>query len=244
MQYHGGKARLAKHFAPHIEAALAETNGFLYEPFTGGFNIQPALRPGLVKWAINGDAHGGLITLYRALQQGWEPPEALSEQEWRALKTERDYSKPETAFAAFGCSFRAYEFGGYAHVDGKGFADRARRGLLRKRESMGPVEFRWQDFAGLESMEDLKIFGPATIYADPPYSETTGYKTGSGFDHQRFYRWIGRMADAGHIVLISEFTPPQGVVYDVVWRKPRHVSGTEAGAKRVEEVYRVLRSKQ
>jgi len=240
MQYQGGKARLAKHFAPHIEAALDLTGGFLYEPFTGGFNIQPALRPGAVQRALNGDAHLGLISLYRALQQGWDPPAELSREEWHALKHQADWLNPLTAFAAFGCSFRAYEFGGYASGPGVSFATRARNGLLRKRESMDParVEFRWQDF----EVDHDPIFGPVTIYADPPYAATTGYGTGS-FDHGRFYRWLGRMADAGHAVLVSEFTPPEGVRYDVVWERPRHVSGTQAGSQRVEQVYRVWGTK-
>jgi DNA adenine methylase len=243
VQYQGGKSRLAKFFAPFIEAALAETGGFLYEPFTGGFNIQPALRPGLVRRALNGDAHLGLVTMYQALKQGWDPPAELSREEWHAVKDRSDWSDPLTAFAAFGCSFRAYEFGGYSSGPGASSATRARNGLLRKLAFMGPVEFRWQDFAG--GTLDCELEGRATIYADPPYAQTAGYlKEGGGFNHQRFYRWIGRMADSGHIVLLSEFTPPEGVDYDVIWQKPRYVSGTEAGSKRIEEVYRVWRTKQ
>jgi DNA adenine methylase len=244
VQYQGGKARLAKYFAPFIERGLEHSGGFLYEPFTGGFNIQPALRPGLVKRALNGDAHKGLITMYRALQAGWEPPEELSEPEWRALKEERDWSKPITAFAAFGCSFRAYEFGGYAHdPEGRGFAGRARAGLLRKRAFMGPVEFRWQDFE--DGTLDCDLVERATIYVDPPYANTAGYLSGTGFDHGRFYRWCGRMADAGHVVLMSEFTPPQGVEYDVLWEKPRTVAGRADPTKAVavEQVYYIRRSK-
>lgn len=247
IQYQGGKARLAKFFAPFIEEALARTEGRLYEPFTGGFNIQPALRPGSVVRAINGDAHRGLIVMFQALQAGtWDPPEVLEREEWHALKDERDWTKPVTAFAAFGCSFRAYEFGGYGYDAKGGFAGRARRGLIRKRLAMGPVEFRWADFQVAAATELARdpMLEPWTIYADPPYANTTGYLSGTGFDHQCFYHWVGSMADAGHSVLISEFTPPEGVEYDVVWRKPRHVSGTAAGSQRVEEVYRVHRSKR
>jgi len=238
MQYQGGKSRLAKHFAPVIEKALAKTNGFLYEPFTGGFNIQPALKPDAVKRAINGDAHLGLWSLYDALQNDfWNPPSMLTLAEWQMLKEKRDWSNPLTAFAAFGCSFRAYEFGAYAHngdPENSPYARRAHDGLLRKAKSMGPVEFRWQDFEC-----DLK--GRATIYADPPYANTTGYGTG-GFDHQRFYRWCGRMADAGHIVLVSEFTPPTGVDCQIVWEMPRKVAGRIDETPMMEQMYWVKRT--
>lgn len=237
MQYQGGKSRLAKHFAPVIEKALAATGGWLYEPFTGGFNIQPALSPGVVRSALNGDAHRGLIVLYEAVKAGWDPPATLTREEYEELKEERDWSKPVTAFAAFGCSFRAYEFGGFGLPNG---AERARNGLLRKAKSMGPVTFRWQDFE--EGSLDCDLEGRATIYADPPYINTAGYLSGTGFDHPRFYRWCGRMADAGHVVLVSEFTPPAGVDYQVVWEMPRRVAGRTDGTPAMEQMYWVKRT--
>lgn len=223
MQYHGGKALLAKDFAPILRADLDRLGGFFYEPFTGGFNVVPALGDS-VKWALCGDLHPGLISLYSALRdRTWEPPEDLSEADYEWLKLDRDWSNPITAFAAFGCSFGAFEFSTFArdHKRGRSYAATARRSLLKKQRAMGShVEFRRQDFA--EGALDCDLaHGHAVIYADPPYLGTAGY-LGKPFDHERFYRWCGTMAEAGHAVYIAEFSEPGSILdFEVAWEKMR-----------------------
>ncbi len=213
---------LAKHFAPILCADLGRLGGFLYEPFTGGFNVIPRLGAS-VKRALCGDLHPGLISLYQSLQIGlWDPPENLTEDEYDWLKLNRDWSDPLTAFAAFGCSFGALEFSTYARAPNhpeRNYARAAARSLRRKARWMAPVEFRLQDFEG--GSLDCDLYGPAVIYADPPYLGTAGY-LGSTFDHQRFYRWCGIMAEAGHVVYISEFSQPgRGLAFETAWEKVR-----------------------
>lgn len=216
MQYLGGKSRLAKKFAPIIDEALAtrEYPTALIEPFVGGFNIVPAVRN---HPAICNDLHRGLITMYRALQHGWEPPDKLSREEWTALKAERDWDNPLTAFAAFGVSFQGMEFASYAwDRQGTDYAARARKTLLRKREYMGLVEFRHGDY------RDLKVGPNDVVYADPPYKDTAQYSTGP-FDHEALYRWCEDAARRGARVFVSEFTIPDRPGWRSVWSVERKV---------------------
>ena len=141
MQYLGGKQRLAKLFAPVLDEALALGSGRLIEPFVGGFNILPSLA--YARSALCADIHPGLIALYQALQSKvYVPPENLSEDRYQQLRLSSNWDDPNTAFAAFGCSFGGKEWGGYArNAKGDNYALRARKSLLKKAKSMQGVEF-------------------------------------------------------------------------------------------------------
>ena len=201
MQYLGGKCRLAKKFAPVLQSALARLPVF-YEPFVGGFNILPALGGIELERAVCNDWHPGLAVLYRAVRDGWDPPRTLTEGRYQELRTEADWTNPETAFAAFGCSFGGKEFAGYARNSvGDNYAARASNSLLRKRPYMEGVEFQYGDYEARDPNEEC------VIYADPPYKGTTKYKSPE-FDYSRFYRWCERLVDDGCRVFVSEFTVP------------------------------------
>lgn len=220
MHYLGGKSRLAKKFAPILNEAIARSDrGRFIEPFVGGFNIVPVVPP--VPTLCN-DLHRGLITMYQALQRGWQPPETLTEAQWERLKAVRDWTDPLTAFAAFGVSFQGIEFTRYARdKQGTNYAARARRTLLRKAEYMGPnVTFRHGDYHG------LAISRGDVVYADPPYLWVTGYSTGP-FDHERFYAWCEDAAARGARVFVSEFTIPERPGWKSVWSLDRPLMKSE-----------------
>ena len=101
MMYLGGKSRLAK----RIGAAILEnTNqrGQYIEPMIGGGSVFFELAPHFQK-SFGGDIQEDLILMYRALADGWVPPDTVTEEEWRELRD----SPPSAlrAFAGFGCSF-------------------------------------------------------------------------------------------------------------------------------------------
>lgn len=215
MQYLGGKARLAKKFAPLIRAALDEGRT-LVEPFVGGFNVLPALGPNYARDAVCSDIHPGLINLYKALQRGWLPTEIISEQRYAELKAAKEWSNPETAIAAFGCSFGAKEWGGYArNASGKNYCAAAARSLMRKQPFMLGVRFMCADY------QALKCGHGHVIYADPPYLNTTGYS--SALNHPQFYLWCEEQAHAGARVFVSEFTLPDRPGWVPVWSIERNI---------------------
>lgn len=232
MRYLGGKARLAKYFAPILDRALLEKDGKLLEPFVGGFNIVPALQN--VSKSVCSDIHEGLICLYQSLQEGtFDPPETLAEDEYKCLKQANDKTNPLTAFAAFGCTFGAKEWGGYAR-DGKGkrnYANETRNALLRILPHLSKVRFIARDFLDISPAN-------CVIYCDPPYINTTKYKTNS-FNAKEFYAWCELAVQNDCIVFVSEFTAPE--YWEIVWRKERKiaVSGKKTGLVKEERLYRV-----
>jgi site-specific DNA-adenine methylase len=218
MQYQGGKSRLAKHLVPFLVQALDETGGegVFIEPFVGGFNIVPALPPG--PWpCFCSDRHPGLISLYRALREGWQPPRELREGRYAELRAANDWTNPETAFAAFGCSFGAKEWGGYArNRRGDSYASWASASLLRKAPHTQRCWFFTQEYRAVHALDSRHV-----VYADPPYLGTTQYRT--PFDHTPFYAWCEARAAEGAAVFVSEFTSPARPGWEIVWQRDRQV---------------------
>lgn len=220
VQYQGGKSRLAPRFAPVLRDAL-ELSGVFVEPFVGGFNIVPALRRAgaRLERIVCNDAHPGLAVLYSSVRDGWLPPAAVSEAEYARLRAECKWDKPETAFAAFGLSFAAKEWGGYARNQrGDDFCGQARRGLLKKRQDMQGVDFVVGDY------RELSIPDGAVVYLDPPYAGTTGYSAGVGKD---FLQWSERIAERCSVFLSEFFVPPG---WHASWKYERRIHfGSRAG---------------
>ena len=57
----------------------------------------------------------------------------------------------------------------------------------------------------------------SVIYADPPYTNTTGY-TGDKFDTTEFWIAMRLLADLGHTVFVSEQEAPPDI--QCIWEKP------------------------
>lgn len=178
MQYFGGRAKIAKEIARIINLHIRKGERYI-EPFCGGLNVTALIRPDRVRVAM--DLNADLITLYKAIQEGWEIPDSVSEERYAELKASPGPS-PERGFAGFGCSFAGKFFGGYARdkrKHGAPFADTAKRGLIKKFETLEGVTFTTGNFF------DLNVSGDV-IYCDPPYRGTTAYKTGP-FDSDAFW---------------------------------------------------------
>jgi DNA adenine methylase len=220
MHYLGGKARLAKHIVPFLVEKLQPEGRFI-EPFVGGFNIVPELRklaPGFPGRRIYcGDAHYGLIVLYRALRNGtFTPPDTLSPEEYTALKARKDWSDPRTTFAAFGCSFMGMAFTSYARDNqGTNYCLRAKNGLLKKLGAMTNVNFYWGRYEAAHPHDG------DVVYADPPYRDTAEYAGTPQLDYENFYVWCEAAARAGAAVFVSEFTVPQRRAWIPVWSTTR-----------------------
>ena len=73
------------------------------------------------------------------------------------------------------------------------------------------------------------------IYCDAPYANTSGYKT--DFDFQEYYDWLDLKVQEGHIVLVSEYTMPDGWV--VIYEKQLNASvgGGKSKVKDSEKLF-------
>lgn len=110
MQYMGSKRRIATHILPIILKDRQEGQWFV-EPFSGGCNITDKVEGK----RIANDKNEYVISLFKAVQNGWTPPENISEEFYKEIKENKDkYCKSLVGFVGFGCSFGGKWFGGYA----------------------------------------------------------------------------------------------------------------------------------
>lgn len=147
------------------------------------------------------------------MQAGYELPETITEEQYQAIRADKDADPVLAGFAGFGCSFGGKWFGGYAR-DNKGganYAAQSKRSLLKKMSTLGGAEFICGDY------RKVPIPPGAVVYADPPYADTTGYN-GEKFDSKEFWQAMRLLADTGHTVYISEQTAPPDFI--CVWEKP------------------------
>lgn len=208
MQYFGGKARIAKDIAAILNIYLQDGRWRYVEPFCGGLNVSQYINPARTRILL--DFSLELITLYKAVQQGWTPPESISEERYNELKAQPEITA-EKAFAGFACSFSGKYFGGYARNNrGRNYAKDGWNSLKRKFANLGPdAIFMQQNF--LEAS-----WSGCVIYCDPPYSNTTGYKAAGAFDSDAFWQKV-RELSADNLIFVSEYSAPEDFIE--VWRK-------------------------
>ncbi len=208
MQYLGGKSRDAKRLAAAVNA-YRKPGQIVWDPFCGGLSMAAALSD--AGPVVASDIHRPLISLYRAVRSGWDPPSSVSEDEYRAAKDLPD-SDPLKAFCGFGCSFAGMWFQTCAPSrkapNGRviTYASSARASLLK--QAPRPAYVGWFDFLDSEPGPIDWIF-----YLDPPYVGTIGYAGTPPFDHDRFYRLCEQWA-RHTLVYVSEYACPVG---RVVW---------------------------
>lgn len=146
------------------------------------------------------------------MQAGYELPEIITEEQYQAIRANKDADPVLTGFVGFGCSFGGKWFGGYArNKGGTNYAAQSKRSLLKDMATLGGAEFICGDY------RKVPIPPGAVVYADPPYADTTGYN-GEKFDSKEFWRAMRLLADTGHTVYISEQIAPPDFI--CVWEKP------------------------
>lgn len=209
MKYMGSKNRIAKHLSPIM---LENRNGRTWvEPFVGGANMIDKVEGK----RIGADFNDYLITMWKELQNGWIPPNFVSEEDWRDVKVqmENKYEKHYIAFVRLGCSFGADWNGGYArnvrkdkpnaellNSTTKSYCGQSKRNILKQLPNLKDVEFIHSSY------QDLDIPPNSLIYCDPPYEGATKYK--DDFNHAEFWEWCRTKAKQGHLVYVSEYNAP------------------------------------
>lgn len=224
MHYLGGKARLGKKIASALSQFKNNHNIFL-EPFCGALNVTIHINGMQRKLS---DIHCDLIELYKALQNGWIPPDKVSERLYNDLKN--DFPSALRAFVGFVCSFGGKYFGGYARdpKSDRNYALNAKNSLLKKLNYIKDVEFTCIDYKLLKPDNCL-------IYCDPPYRNTTKYNGTIGFDSDEFWD-IMRIWSKNNTVIISEYQAPYD--FDII---AEFETKTDLGDKNNNKIYRIER---
>jgi len=200
MRYLGGKSREAKKI---LEVILRDrkTDQLYVEPFVGGCNVIAKVTGS--RWG--NDINQLLIGMWQAVQQGWVPPEFVSEAEYARIKADIAGDPALRAFVAIGCSWGGKWWGGYGrHKAGdpnSGLSAASARQILKIRPKLAGVLFTAKSYL------DLDIPHNSLIYCDPPYAGTTGYSKTGRWDAERFWQWARFRAEHNR-VFVSEFTAP------------------------------------
>jgi DNA adenine methylase len=112
-----------------------------------------------------------------------------------------DVNNPITAFAMLGSSFFGKWVGGYTSCKGasKNAALATKNTTLKYRKGIEGVDFRFKSYLDYTPVNML-------IYCDPPYANTTKYKSGK-FNSEQFWQTM-REWSVNNTVITSEYTAP------------------------------------
>ena len=238
MRYMGSKNRLSKDLVPIIQTYITKDVKGYIEPFVGGANIIDKIN---CKNKIGYDIHKELIALLNYVKNNPEEiPEVIYEDEYENVKSNKEkYEDWYVGLVGFCASFGAKYFGGYARdskddTNGK-WSRGAIKNIKKQSSNLKNIEFQCKDF---REINDLNGY---VIYCDPPYRNTTKYKTKT-FPYEEFYEWCREMS-RDNIVLISEYWMPDD--FECIWEKESKVNfdsnrnPNDDKNKRIEKLFKL-----
>jgi len=206
------------------------------KPFVGGANMMAAVPSIFFKNRIGYDINYFVIKMFQALQNGWVPPDNISEEEYDNAKhwskeyytTSIPISLALIGFVGIGCSYSGKWFGGYARGKNNYGLDRnycleSKKNILRQKPKLINVDFIY------DSYNNIKFPLKSIIYCDPPYASTTNYA--KGIDHKEFWTWCNKQVNEGHRIYVSEYEAPED--WTCIWSKTVNNSLTKnTGSKK------------
>lgn len=215
MRYKGGKASIAHKLAPFINDFIHSGSQYV-EPFCGSLGMTRKINPTNKPFILN-DVDPYLITMWKAMQNGWIPPESISNSDYDNLKLNKDSDNPLTGYAGYFLSFSGMFFS-------KQLEPRTRLHSVTKQMCHDdPEKHAFEDFIKIKkafprerasfhnrSYEDLFIPEKSIVYCDPPYAGTAIPGSSKvGFDSAAFWEWAKDLhTEKGCIVIVSEFNCP------------------------------------
>lgn len=98
---------------PIIQKCIDDNNvKIYYEPFVGGANMIDKIK---CENRIGNDIHKELIAMFREIQNGWEIPLHISEEEYNKVRNNKEsYPDYYIGLIGFNATFGSKYFGGYA----------------------------------------------------------------------------------------------------------------------------------
>ena len=240
-------------YAADIFYAIAENCDLrLYhswvEPFIGGGNMMSKVvqitefdRPELGIFfgnKIGNDINPYLIRMFQALQKGWIPSDFYNEEVYKLARNNSKlcfnpslFEAAEIGFIGIGCSYSGKWFGGYARGNSnngkpRNYTKESKDNLLEQKKYLQNVFFCEGDYT------DFNFPINSIIYCDPPYFNTTKYK--SSIEYNNFWEWCEKQELKGHRVFVSEYNAPNN--WKCIWQKEVCSSLTkETGSKKAVE---------
>ena len=212
MQYFGGKVRIVKELALFLNNQLKEEQPFI-DLFCGSCNVISKIDNNRLR--IANDKHYYLIEMWRALQNGWEMPNEITEKEYQYIKNNKDEKPYLTGFVGFGCSFSGKWFGGFCRNNtNRNYCLNAKNSNLKLLPNLQDVIFYNEDY------RNVNIPIGSLVYCDIPYKDTTQYcKDEVGeFNHDEFYQWVRENSNK-YEIYVSEYKENVPKDFEIVWEK-------------------------
>ena len=228
MQYFGGKFRLADEIVSVLNKYRKEGQIFL-EPFVGGANIVSKMTGKRTAY----DIHYELIEMYKAIQNGWFPPDLISKEYYEEIRDSKNIRPCLKGFVGFGCSFAGKYFGGYANSGDRNYCVNARNSVLKKMETCKDVVFECKDYRKITPKDCL-------IYCDPPFLNTIQYSNGK-FDSVEFWG-IMREWSKNNIVIVSEYQAPDD--FECIWKRETKLDIRNRFNQREKRIEKLFKFKQ
>jgi len=210
MKYQGSKNRISKQLLEIINTYNKTERNIWIEPFVGGANMIDKVATSFNR--VGCDNNKYIIRMFQDLQDGWIPPEFISDDEYKDIKNNKEKFKESlVGFVGIGCSFAGKWFGGYARGGTRNYCAESQRNLLKQKNNIKDVEFFSIDYRNIP----VDFPNKTIIYCDPPYEYTTKYH--SDFNHKEFWEWAKLQNDNGALVFVSEYNAPEG--WKEIWSK-------------------------
>ena len=217
MRYSSGKTRVSGRIAETIIDREKGNATTLVSLFCGGLSVEVKLSSHFMKTICN-DKQSYLIALYKAMQNGWEPPDYLTQDDYYYIKEHKDENPALTAFAGFGCSFGGKWFGGYGrhgtkdnHAKERSMCEESKRALMRDIAILSNVDFICKDYRDVELPEGC------VVYADPPYQgKMAAYGIKESFDSEEFWDYCRDVSKDHHLYISELVAPPD---FTAIWEK-------------------------
>ena len=213
--YHGGKVRggddiaqVIVYFVTMIEDSTGYQFKGYWEPFCGMCGVYrhiPELLPD--KQFLASDIHPSLIIMWQALQDGWTPPNRVTEKMYEYYK-HKPGSCPEKAYIGFGHSFGGIYFTGFTEKYGMPPSTKKAGILLDVADKLVGIQFKRMNY---DDPEYAHMAG-WIIYCDPPYnSDNSKFKMDDGsigtFSSDDFWSWARAMS-RNNLLFVSEYSAP------------------------------------
>lgn len=206
------KNRIANEILPLILEDRKKDTWYV-EPFVGGCNTIDKVSG----FRIGNDSNYYLIEMWKALQNGWVPPDEITKDLHKDIRINKDKYEPFlVGWVGFNCSYSGVFFGGYAGKTNtkigtiRDYQTEAIKNVMKQVNYIKDVKFYNEDYRKLE------IPKQSIIYCDPPYANVSSYKV-SEFDTGEFWQWCKEKVQQGHKVFVSEYSAPDD--WECIWHK-------------------------
>jgi len=226
MSYQGGKQRLGKRIFKVLNK-LDTTQLDYLEPFVGFCGVMKHFGNKGDRKLMGRDINKDVIAMWKATQQGWNPPMTCSKEKYKELRDDPRTSA-ERGFIGVACSYSGIFFVGYRGK--QTFRNKSKNGKVKSTvvESAAMTARSVNRMAKMLKNVDFKAckyqsLNPKNmlVYCDPPYA-SNDYKQNKyfNFDSKEFWGIIRKWSN-DNIVVVSEYKAPSD--FREIWQSKNDV---------------------